>query len=58
MYEVHQTSGDSNRRILKTVRPVVWEGEGAQSPAPSPITLSILQVKQSVGDYKAVARSN
>ena len=33
----HRTSGDSNRRILKTVRPVVWEGAGAQSPALDPI---------------------
>ncbi len=27
----------SNRRIRKTVRPVVWEGAGAQSPIPDPI---------------------
>ena len=34
---LERASGDSNRRILKTVRPVVWEGAGAQSPAPDPI---------------------
>ena len=28
---------DSNRRILKTVRSVVWEGAGTQSPVPDPI---------------------
>jgi hypothetical protein len=28
---------DFNRRILKTVCPVVWEGAGAQSPVPDPI---------------------
>ena len=37
---LHRTSGDSNRRILKTVRSVVWEGAGAQSPAPDPIQFS------------------
>jgi hypothetical protein len=26
-----------NRRMRKTARPVVWEGAGAQSPAPDPI---------------------
>ncbi len=26
-----------NRRIRKTVRPVVWGGAGAQSPVPDPI---------------------
>ena len=31
---LERASSDSNRRILKTVRPVVWEGAGAQSPAP------------------------
>ena len=36
---LERASGDSNRRILKTVRPVVWEGAGAQSPAPDPIQL-------------------
>ena len=35
---LERASGDSNRRILKTVRPVVWEGAGAQSPALDPIT--------------------
>ncbi len=39
LYEARRASGDSNRRILKTVRPVVWEGAGAQSPAPDPIQL-------------------
>ena len=34
---LERASGDSNRRILKTVRPVVWEGAGAQSPALDPI---------------------
>ena len=34
---LERASSDSNRRILKTVRPVVWEGAGAQSPAPDPI---------------------
>jgi len=29
----------SNRRIGKTARPVVWEGAGAQSPAPDPIVI-------------------
>ena len=29
---------DFNRRILKTVSPVVWEGAGAQSPVLDPIT--------------------
>jgi hypothetical protein len=28
---------DFNRRILKTVCPVVWEGAGAQSPVLDPI---------------------
>ncbi len=32
------TAAGSNRRIRKTVRPVVWEGAGAQSPVPDPIT--------------------
>jgi hypothetical protein len=27
-----------NRRMRKTARTVVWEGAGAQSPAPDPIT--------------------
>ena len=36
---LERASGDSNRRILKTVRPVVWEGAGAQSPALDPIQL-------------------
>ena len=31
------TAAGSNRRIRKTVRPVVWEGAGAQSPVPDPI---------------------
>ena len=31
------TAGGSNRRIRKTVRPVVWEGAGAQSPSRDPI---------------------
>jgi hypothetical protein len=26
-----------NRRMRKTARTVVWEGAGAQSPAPDPI---------------------
>jgi hypothetical protein len=30
---------DFNRRILKTVCPVVWEGSGAQSSVPDPITV-------------------
>ena len=34
---LERASSDSNRRILKTVRPVVWEGAGAQSPALDPI---------------------
>ena len=34
---LERASGDSNRRILKTVRPVVWEGAGAQPPALDPI---------------------
>ena len=37
---LERASGDSNRRILKTVRPVVWEGAGAQSPALDPINFS------------------
>ena len=36
---LERASSDSNRRILKTVRPVVWEGAGAQSPALDPIQL-------------------
>ena len=40
---LERASGDSNRRILKTVRPVVWEGAGAQSPALDPI----------LGDWKS-----
>ena len=32
------TAAGSNRRIRKTVCPVVWEGAGAQSPVPDPIT--------------------
>ena len=28
-----------NRRMRKTARTVVWEGAGAQSPAPDPIPL-------------------
>jgi hypothetical protein len=32
-----KNSGESNRRMRKTARPVVWEGAGAQSPAPDPI---------------------
>lgn len=32
-----KTSGRTNRRMRKTARPVVWEGAGAQSPAPDPI---------------------
>lgn len=28
---------DSNRRILKTARPVVWEDAGAHPPVPDPI---------------------
>ena len=31
------TAAGSNRRIRKTVCPVVWEGAGAQSPSPDPI---------------------
>ena len=34
---------DFNRRILKTVSPVVWEGAGAQSPVLDPITTSFVQ---------------
>ena len=34
------TAAGSNRRIRKTVRPVVWEGAGAQSPVPDPIMTS------------------
>ena len=33
------TAAGSNRRIRKTVRPVVWEGAGAQSPVPDPIKM-------------------
>ena len=40
---LERASGDSNRRILKTVRPVVWEGAGAQSPAPDPIMPSLCE---------------
>ena len=29
-------AADFNRRMRKTARPVVWEGAGAQSPAPDP----------------------
>ncbi len=36
------TAAGSNRRIRKTVRPVVWEGAGAQSPVPGPIFQSPL----------------
>ena len=32
-----RVAAGSNRRIRKTVRPVVWEGAGAQSPVPGPI---------------------
>jgi hypothetical protein len=32
---------DFNRRILKTVCPVVWEGSGAQSSVPDPINGSV-----------------
>ena len=47
---LERASGDSNRRILKTVRPVVWEGAGAQSPALDPIPPLI-------GDKKVAARA-
>ena len=32
-----QRAAAFNRRMRKTERPVVWEGVGAQSPAPDPI---------------------
>ena len=46
------TAGGSNRRIRKTVCPVVWEGAGAQSPSPDPI------VNASVRSTQANARGS
>ncbi|MGH6628140.1 MAG: hypothetical protein ACREB3_00230 [Burkholderiales bacterium] len=35
-----------NRRMRKTARPVVWEGAGAQSPAPDPIGARLCEAQQ------------
>ena len=32
-----------NRRMRKTARTVVWEGAGAQSPAPDPIQGAVFE---------------
>jgi hypothetical protein len=37
-----------NRRMRKTARTVVWEGAGAQSPAPDPITTLSLALNEPV----------
>ena len=52
---LERASGDSNRRILKTVRPVVWEGAGAQSPALDPIQSATGKSPLPIGDRKVAA---
>ena len=43
----HHVEGAAfNRRMRKTARPVVWEGAGAQSPAPDPIAPSVVRAKR------------
>ena len=45
-----KNSRDANRRMRKTARPVVWEGAGAQSSAPDPITTVALSHRRSASD--------
>jgi len=52
-----------NRRMRKTARPVVWEGDGAQSPSLDPISqpvamsLRLTKVDENQGQVAMIERA-